>query len=182
MFFGQVYCDFFDCCHKCHNIECFESSDLQIECFESQILVFHLTAVQLNFEFQHSPVWQLLGNFREFPHPNSSFEYFSDFSNFDFGDVVLFSLSHDFFTFSFAFCFFSQPLLVFFPFDCSIDKQFVFILCEVGRIYIRNIQSFADFFCFFCQARPSFFSLFIVDFVCQGSPFQASYVKEAGLI
>ena len=119
----------------------------------------------------------------EFTHPNSSFEYVSDFSNFVFGDVVLFSkcLSHDFFTFSFAFCFFSQPLLVF-PFDCSIDKRFVFILCEVGRIYIRNIQSFADFFCFLRQARPSFFSLFIVDFVCQGSPFQASYVKEAGLI
>ena len=49
MFFGQVYCDFFDCCHKCHNIEC----------FESQILVSHLTAVQLNFELQHFPVRQL---------------------------------------------------------------------------------------------------------------------------
>ena len=138
-----------------------------------------LCVLQLNFELQHFPVRQIPGNSRKFTHPNSSFEYVSDFSNFVFGDVVLFSkcLSHDFFTFSFAFCFFSQPLLVF-PFDCSIDKRFVFILCEVGRIYIRNIQFFADFFCFFCQARPSFFSLFIVDFVCQGSPFQASYVKD----
>ena len=51
MFFGQVYCDFFDCCHKCHNIEC----------FESHILVSHLTAVRLNFEMQHFPVRQLAG-------------------------------------------------------------------------------------------------------------------------
>ena len=94
MFFEQVYCDFFDCCHKCHNIECFESSDLQIECFESQILVFHLTAVRLNFELQHFPVRQLSGNFREFTHPNSSFEHVSDFSNFVFGDVVLMIFSH----------------------------------------------------------------------------------------
>ena len=179
MFFGQVYCDFFDCCHKCHNIECFESSDLQIECFESQILVSHLTAVWLNFELQHFPVRQLSGNFREFTHPNSSFEYVSDFSNFVFGDVVLFSkcLSHDFFTFLFAFCYFlshSSFFLLIAPLTSNLYSFF----CEVGRICICNIQSFADFFCFFCQARPSFFSLFIVDFVCQGSPFQASYVKD----
>ena len=53
--------------------------------------------------------WEII---REFTHSNSSFEYVSDFSNFVFGDVVLFSkcLSHDFFTFSFAFCFFPRYL------------------------------------------------------------------------
>ena len=53
--------------------------------------------------------WEII---RKFTHSNSSFEYVSDFSNFVFGDVVLFSkcLSHDFFTFSFAFCFFPRYL------------------------------------------------------------------------
>ena len=44
MFFGQVYCDFFDCCHKCHNIECFESSDLQIKCLSHKFVFSSRTA------------------------------------------------------------------------------------------------------------------------------------------
>ena len=44
MFFGQVYCDFFDCCHKCHNIECFESSDLQIKCLSHKFFPSSRTA------------------------------------------------------------------------------------------------------------------------------------------
>ena len=54
MFSGCAYCDFLDCCHKCHKIECFESSDLQIVCFESQILVSHLTTAWC---FQLNVIW-----------------------------------------------------------------------------------------------------------------------------
>ena len=44
MFSGCVYCDFLDCCHECH----------KIECFESQILVSHLTAAWC---FQLNVIW-----------------------------------------------------------------------------------------------------------------------------
>ena len=75
--------------------------------------------------------WEII---REFTHSNSSFEYVSDFSNFVFGDVVLFSkcLSHDFFAFSFAFCFFSQPLCsVAVSFPTTSSLSFGILLCLI---------------------------------------------------
>ena len=116
--------------------------------------------------------WEII---REFTHSNSSFEYVSDFSNFVFGDVVLFSkcLSHDFFTFSFAFCFFSQPLLVF-PFYFSISIQTSYnlsppVVDNVGHfnasffyfpLFCCNCfgDRFCEASCWYLLAQPFFFS------------------------